>query len=249
MQSAKQQEWFKKWFESSYYEILYQGRNTMEAEAFISRLVKHIGSRANGKKVLDLACGSGRHAAIFNDLGFKVVGLDLSERAIAEAVARNLKNCEFEVHDMRNVFCANRFDWGVNLFTSLGYFDDPRDNLRAINTLQKAVKPGGYIIIDYFNAEFICQSLIRSETKKIQDLSFQITKTIQNQFIVKDIFVSTLGETEHFQEKVQLIDLGDFKNWFSKLGIELVECFGNYSLDAFNSSDSERLIMVVQKPF
>ena len=98
--------WFKNWFNTPYYHILYKDRDFVEAEQFISLLVKHLELK-KGAKIIDLACGKGRHSIYLQHLGFDVLGLDLSEESIhhnkllaENSGIRSLIN--FEVHDMRN---------------------------------------------------------------------------------------------------------------------------------------------------
>ena len=76
--------WFADWFNSPYYHILYENRNEIEAQHFIDNLIIHLEIKKKSR-LIDIACGKGRHATYFNNLGFDVVGLDLSENSIAIA--------------------------------------------------------------------------------------------------------------------------------------------------------------------
>ena len=247
MQSAKQEEWFKQWFESSFYEVLYQQRDESEAKAFVSRLVSHLQIDNTGMDVLDLACGSGRHAATLQALGFKVTGIDLSERAIGQARARQLENCHFYVHDMRLFFADAKFDLGVNLFTSLGYFENKADNLEAVRTFYRAIKPGGLAVIDFFNSNCVVSNLVEKQTKTINNVAFDIYKRIANDFVIKTIDIDTADARCQFEEKVQLLNFQDFNYWFKEVVFEVVATFGDYYLHPFDASASERLIMILKK--
>ena len=79
-----EKDWFVDWFNTSYYHILYQNRNESEAKEFIINLMNHLGLNSDSK-ILDLACGKGRHSIFLNNLGFKTVGVDLSPKSIAFA--------------------------------------------------------------------------------------------------------------------------------------------------------------------
>lgn len=74
--------WFEDWFNTPYYHLLYKNRDFTEAESFISLLVKDLNLPQNSK-IIDLACGKGRHSLYLNRLGYNVLGLDLSEESIA----------------------------------------------------------------------------------------------------------------------------------------------------------------------
>ena len=76
--------WFTSWFDSLYYHTLYKNRDEKEAQAFIDNLVAHLQIK-KGSKLIDIACGKGRHAKYFNQKGMDVVGVDLSPNSISAA--------------------------------------------------------------------------------------------------------------------------------------------------------------------
>lgn len=85
--------------------IFYIKGNYREAQLFMDNLtLLNLPEKA---KVLDLACGKGRHAIYLNKLGFDVLGVDLSENSIAEANKNANESLHFEVHDMQRfvAFC------------------------------------------------------------------------------------------------------------------------------------------------
>ena len=130
--------WFTNWFDSKYYHILYKNRDINEAKFFIENLITKLDLK--DKKILDLACGKGRHARLFNELGFNVVGIDLSLNSINEAKIFENKTLKFFQLDMRNQFANEEFNIVTNLFTSFGYFDDLEDEQKTFNSINKALK-------------------------------------------------------------------------------------------------------------
>ena len=94
--------WFASWFDSPYYHILYKDRNYREAQLFMDNLTHYL-NLPEKAKVLDLACGKGRHSIYLNQLGFNVLGADLAEKSIAEASKNTNETLHFEVHDMNMV--------------------------------------------------------------------------------------------------------------------------------------------------
>ena len=72
-------EWFESWFDTPYYHLLYQDRNDREAQLFIDRLLGYL-QVSGDMRMLDVACGKGRHAIYMNRQGFNVTGIDLSEQ-------------------------------------------------------------------------------------------------------------------------------------------------------------------------
>src|SRR6478736_3856513 len=78
---TKNQNWFASWFDTPYYHILYKDRDEEEAEFFMDNLVHYL-NLPEEAKILDLACGKGRHAFHLIQLGFDVTGADLSVNSI-----------------------------------------------------------------------------------------------------------------------------------------------------------------------
>ncbi|HYB90119.1 MAG TPA: methyltransferase domain-containing protein [Candidatus Binataceae bacterium] len=113
-----------------------------------------------GAKLLDLCCGVGRHSVEFARQGFSVTGVDLNQayldRARSRAEAENLA-IEFVQSDMRDFIRARAFDGAVNLFTSLGYFDDPADNLRVLTNVHTSLKAGARFVIDVLGKEILAR--------------------------------------------------------------------------------------------
>ena len=140
-------EWYKEWFSSPYYEVLYHKRNEKEAAAFIKKLLLHLDPKP-GSFMLDVACGKGRHSRKLAGMSFDVTGIDLSEPSINEALKFETDQLHFFVHDMRLPFYINYFDYAFNFFTSFGYFKTRREHDDAMRTIAQSIKPNGLFVID-----------------------------------------------------------------------------------------------------
>lgn len=238
--------WFKSWFNTKYYHLLYQNRNDDEAHFFIDNFLNHLQLPADAK-LLDMGCGKGRHSIYLAQKNFDVTGVDLSEESICEAQKSEKKNLHFFVHDMRKVFAENKFDVVLNLFTSFGYFNSGKENQDVINAFSAALKPNGILVIDFLNAEKIISLLPFHEKKTIEGVEFIIDKKLNNNFIEKKISFADCGKKFNFEERVEALKLADFKNYFSKAGFELKDIFGSYDLKSFDEKTSDRLILIAEK--
>ncbi len=238
--------WFSDWFDSPYYHLLYRNRDESDAQFFMDNITRKLGFLPT-HALLDVACGKGRHAKYLNSKGLHVTGLDLSKESIAEAVTYQNESLHFYVHDMREVFAYQQFDFVLNLFTSFGYFESETENLNAIQAMANALKTGGKLVIDFFNPYKVIHELVATETKEIENVTFHITRSVQVDFIVKEIIFTDNGQTFHFQEKVKAIDLEEFTTYCMLAGLRIVDTFGNYKLDSYHEQTSERLIIVAEK--
>jgi len=237
--------WFEDWFDTEYYHKLYRHRDEEEAERFITRLLELL-KPETGSKVLDLACGRGRHSIYLNSLGLNVTGIDLSVKNIRYAKTFDNESLHFYVKDMRSSFGEEEFNIVFNLFTSFGYFEKEEDDVQVIRNISKALIPGGTVVIDFLNAEKIKKQDFKPEHTEEDNLHFHTHKFIQNNFIVKEIKIED-GNCEYaYSEKVKLIDKAWFEKHLPENKLKIQRVFGDYELGNF-SSDSERLIIIATK--
>lgn len=239
-------EWFKDWFNSPYYHLLYNNRNENEAIFFINNLCAHLDLKPEAN-VWDLACGKGRHSICLNKRGFKVVGTDLSQNSINEASKNSNPNLDFFVHDMRDPFRINYFDAVFNLFTSIGYFENFNDNFSVFKNVAKALKPNGVFVVDFLNSESIANFINSKYQEQRETITFKIEKKIENNSIIKHIEFTDGNKDFYFEESVSLLKKEDFENFARSAGLKIENIFGNYKLDAFDPKNSERLILIFKK--
>lgn len=239
-------EWFGEWFNSPYYHILYKHRDQEDARLFINKLVRYFRFTPHDK-ILDLACGKGRHSIYLNHLGYDVTGLDLSEENIRAAQKFSNDRLHFEVHDMRRVYRNQYFDYILNLFTSFGYFKTEAENQQAICAAAKSLKPDGKLLIDFLNPYFVLNNLVPEEEKVVEGIHFHITRQLDDEgFFIKDIYFEDRGRQHHFQERVRAIPYELFQQYFQEAGLEILQTFGSYALEPYVAAESERMIFVLQ---
>jgi len=237
-------EWFEDWFNSKYYHILYQNRDEKEAENFIQNLSKFFKKE---DKIIDIACGAGRHTLFLNKLGYHTTGIDLSEESIKTAKTKSKGKIPFEVWDMRKCYKKQEFDVALNLFTSFGYFENNEDDLSAIKAMSDNLKEEGILIIDFLNSKKVIDNLVQKETKEMDGVTFNISRKVKNGFICKNIRFSDKDEYYNFNEKVKSITLDDFTKLLNFAQLQIIKVFGDYTLNKFNSANSDRLIIVAKK--
>lgn len=238
-------DWFVDWFDTPYYHILYQNRNDLEAKKFIQTLMDHLKLHSSSK-LLDLACGKGRHSKTLNELGYDVLGVDLSENSINEANRLSSNTLSFLVHDMREIMVGAKFDAIFNLFTSFGYFDSNKENERMCTSIAQMLQPNGKLIIDFMNAHKVIKYLVSEEEKEIDGIKFYITRTYDNTHIEKHIKFNHKDEQFHFIERVQGLKLDDFKTLLSPF-FTIDHVFGSLDLQPFVLEKSDRLIIIATR--
>lgn len=246
MDKIRTNPWFKTWFNSPYYHILYDNRNETEAQNFIDNLLQHLQPESNAR-ILDLACGKGRHAVYLASKGFDVTGVDLSERNIREASKWQHEKLHFYTHDMRQVYRVNYYDYIFNFFTSFGYFENKSENIKTLKAIYKGLNWNGTLVLDFMNIHKVIEALPQETTIEKNGIQFHIKKELQNGFIVKEITVNDNGTQHFYTEKVQALTLQHFQLYFSKAMLKIKTTFGSYDLTPYNPKESERLIIIATK--
>lgn len=111
-----------------------------------------------GARLLDLCCGSGRHAVRFAERGYRVTGVDIKPDLLetaGEDAARRGVSVELVRGDARRLPWRGRFDAVACLFTSFGYFAREEDDLAVLRSARNALKPGGRLLLDLLNKEWL----------------------------------------------------------------------------------------------
>jgi SAM-dependent methyltransferase len=242
------QDWYKDWFNSPYYHLLYSHRDEKEAAHFIDQLLNFL-SPPLGSRMLDIACGKGRHACQLSSKGHDVTGIDLSTSSILDAKKNESESLHFFVHDMRQPFWINYFDYAFNFFTSFGYFDSRREHKDAIRTIAQSLKKGGILVLDYLNAENPQVTAAAEDSRSMEGVIFHIIKEQEGSYLTKKITVEDTGTGKQlrFMEKVAAFKLEDFRDMFLDQGLVIDRVFGDYDLQDFNKNESPRLILVARK--
>lgn len=240
--SKENKAWYVSWFDTPYYHTLYKDRDYAEAQMLIDNL-SHYLNIEEGAKILDLACGKGRHSVYLNKLGYDVTGVDLSTNSIESAKEFESDTLHFHVHDMREPL-KEKYDVILNLFTSFGYFPDPADNARTLDAIHQSLTEYGLAVIDFMNVDKVIANLVPSEVKTVDGIDFHITRKYEDGFIIKNIVFDADGEHHDFTEKVKALRLEDFEEMMEEKGIFLLDAFGDYKLRKFYKNESDRLIMI-----
>lgn len=239
-------DWYSEWFDSKYYHLLYKNRDESEAEFFITNLISFL-KPSKTNHILDLACGKGRHSKFLFDNGLKVTGVDLSANSISFANRLRSNRLKYSVHDMRKVFLSNEFDFVFNLFTSFGYFNSPIDNQKVLSAIDVQLKKNGILVLDYLNANKVRDTLVPNEIITNGGVEFNINRRISDGNVYKKIEFEADDHIYSFEERVELLELNDFKLHIDATSLRLIHTFGSYDLKDFQPDESDRLILIAKK--
>jgi 2-polyprenyl-3-methyl-5-hydroxy-6-metoxy-1,4-benzoquinol methylase len=242
-------EWFKEWFASEEYLNVYKHRDTGDAKSIISLILKNV-SIPNKAKILDAACGAGRHAIALAQKGYKVTAFDLSEPLInkAKTLSNELNlNINFFNADLRTVDFKERFSLILNLFTSFGYFENDEENFRFLTESKKWLLPKGYFILDYLNMNYIIENHVPQSVKAMENKKVIENRRFNKGRIEKEIIIHNGSKVETYNESVKLYSFNQIAEAAQNAGLTINKIFGDYKGNEFDEELSERLIIIFKK--
>tara|TARA_B100000927_G_scaffold290664_1_gene290134 strand:+ start:262 stop:1002 length:741 start_codon:yes stop_codon:yes gene_type:complete len=239
--------WYASWFNTPYYYDLYSHRDHHEARALILTLCKSLNVEP-GQSALDIACGRGRHALVLAESGLHTVGIDLSAENIAIASKMGHDHLSFQVGNMLEpleVHCAH---WVFNLFTSFGYFENDAMHQQAIENMANALLPSGKLVLDYMNAQKITAELVPKDQIKTNLATYEISRRLEDQTIVKSIEVTEDGcSIFNYEERVRAFSKAELCEFMERAGLNVKSVHGDYELGTFDQEYSDRLIIIAEK--
>ena len=134
--------WYETIFDERYPELF--GPLEHDPEEEVARVVELL-SLPPGASLVDLGCGRGRHAIPLSRRGYRVTGVDLSEKMLGwlarERAQREGASVEWVREDMRKFLRPGAFDACLSLFTSFGYFSD-EENEKVIRNVGEEPEGG-----------------------------------------------------------------------------------------------------------
>lgn len=245
--------WYTQIFNEDYFRTISKSspRQTRREAKFI---VDRLGIE-KGARVLDLCCGYGRHTIELAKQGFDMVGLDLSmvmlKKALADAQAGN-QIIKFVHGDMQKLTFKAVFDAVYNVQTSFGYFDDLR-NFKVLQGVYRALKPGGVLLIETINRDFVVEELpLRlwwkaTECMLLEEIDmehFTGVLKIKRSFVFEDSGRAPWEQNIH----IRLYTPIELRAMLMRAGFNVLELSGDYSLPgAFFGATSPRIIFVAEK--
>ncbi|MHC5009537.1 MAG: class I SAM-dependent methyltransferase [Planctomycetota bacterium] len=255
--SVLDQPWYIRAFERIYLR-LYAHRNDAEARGHVQPIMDLLGLRA-GDRVLDIACGAGRHARALAARGLRVTGVDLSEDLLEEAreASPNLPGTpDYLRWDIRDLPLRGQFEGAISMFTSFGYFEDREDDLSIMEGAHRALVPGGRFLLDFLNEAQVRAKLVPFSDTEADGLRVRVERRIDDDApggprVYKAVHVQStdtrLVETS-FEEQVRLYTPAEIDELLADAGLRPVgDPLGEFDRRPF-TAESPRYIRVAERP-
>lgn len=205
----------------------------------------------DGARVLDLCCGPGRHSLELARRGFRVTGVDRTQRyldsASQQAEEKGLE-VEFVLDDMR-IFCrADAFDAVINVYTAFGYFEDPEDDHQVVMNVFRSLRSGGVFLLDMMSKEVLARKF-RERDWREQDgvLVLQEREVARNWSWIENRWILLKGnERTEFRLSHRLYSATELMSLLTTCGFGQVDAYGDLEDGAYDHTAS-RLVVVGRK--
>lgn len=233
-----------------------RNKHTKKETRFLSKFFK---KHCSGNKILDLACGVGRHSKPLAKMGFKTVGIDQSKTMLKIAKSKD-KLTKYVLSDIRSFSVGKGFDAAFCLWTTYTYLSTKRDFERFLRCVYKALKPGGFLILESRNF-FRKSPKLEFKRKLFKDKRFDVELFIRKRINLKNkiqdavyvyfILNKKTGKTYSSidTELVKIYSQRDIKNGI-KGRFKIFKLLGEYDLHKeYKRDKSERLIFILQKKY
>jgi SAM-dependent methyltransferase len=158
---------------SRYYDLLYRDKDYAAEAGYVHDLIARY--RPGAKTVLDLGCGTGRHAALLAQRGYQVAGVDLSEEMLNVA-RKGAPKLDFTQGDVRTVRLGKTFDVVASLFHVMSYQTSNDDLRAALATIREHLAPGGVFVFDCWYGPAVLTSRPETRIKRLEDEAIQVTR-------------------------------------------------------------------------
>ncbi len=246
------QHWHTSLFDdlNKYWVEIADARSAENEVRFIERIIE------TNNSVLDLCCGTGRHAVLLRKKGWNIVGLDISPNLLKVAKDR-MKNSQVDYPLVRGEirhlpFQSGAFTAVISMFTSFGYLPSEGEDVKSLNEISRILKIDGLFLIDVLNLEHLLSSGLQKKDWGEFPSFFMLEKRVLDvkkaQLHSKWVIINkNRGNSEAFEHNLRLYSLAQLRKILNKAGLIVVKAYGEYEEHDFQQ-DSPRLIVLSRKP-
>jgi SAM-dependent methyltransferase len=227
---------------AEYYDLLYQEKDYIAEANFIHQLIqKHF---PQAESILDMGCGTGKHALALLDFGYQIAGIDKSKFNIKKALSEisgsgsNPSKITFKKADIRKIRLDHRYDVVTSLFHVMSYQITNEDLIAAFQTAKHHLNKGGLFIFDCWYGPAVLKDRPTVRIKNITNEHLKVTRiaepeifpnenmvAVNYHLIIQDRKTDKISDI-HETHKMRYLFKPEILNFLSSVDFELIDCAG-----------------------
>jgi len=246
--------WYQSFFGQDYLDVYGYQFTQERAGIEVDFVIRVLGLRA-GNLVLDLCSGQGRHAVPLAERGMHVTALDMSFQYLEMAVAAaRASGVQFEtVHaDMRNIPFNGRFDAVINMFSSFGYLESETEDARVLESVRRALRPGGTVLLDLLNRDWVIANYETEDSHRDSDGTLYLEhrrldlETSRNH-VSFTVVAPDGARREVGGHHIRLYTLREVRGMLEAAGLAYESVHGGYEDEPYGI-ETRRMIVIARRP-
>lgn len=249
---GKKREWWATIFDDEYLMLLPE-RSSYEQQKQIDFIQRYLGLPP-GALLLDLACGNGRNSIGMAQRNYRIVGVDLSLSMLAragDAAQEAGQKINFIHGDMRDLGFDKTFDGVFSLDTSFGYFDEPT-NMKVLQGIYRALKPGGTFLLELANRDFVIRqqpNMVWFQMDNMVCMEETDFNYINNRlYISRQLIIGDNEKQSKHEFSLRLYSLHEIGQLLHLAGFAVIKVSGHRATPgAFFGPESSKLIIIAER--
>ncbi len=244
-------------------ETLEERKKTTEVEIEGLLNIFHDYNVPKNASILDLACGIGRHSVPLAKKGYKVTGVDISPTYISRAkeyaednkVTRNVNFIEGDMRQVEKLLNQHldSFDVVINLFTSMGYWDEETDR-RIFTQVSNLTRTGGIFVIHSANRDFLVKNfqardVVYGVDSRVMFAERKLDLEDSRMYNIWKYFDQQEEDLKHLSTMEldhRIYSLHELKKQVEDGGWRYRACYGGYDMQVF-TIDTFNMVLVAEK--
>jgi SAM-dependent methyltransferase len=247
---------------AEHYDLFYADKPYADEAALVDSCLRKYGDRP-GQRLLELACGTGRHAVEFARLGYDVAALDWSPEMLRCAVQRaenSNARIEFQRADMRTFdLLPRQFDAAVCLFDSLGYVQTNEAVLQVLRNVVRHLRPGGLFVFEFWHAAAMLRGYDpvrvrrwqrpKGELVRISETTLHCARqTCDVRYTIHELRVDGSHQTLQETQTNRFFLVQEMALLLSCAGLTPRKWLAGFGLDENITEDTWHVVVAAQKP-
>ena len=166
----------------TYYNLFYKDKDYENEAKYVHK--KIIDNNITGKRLLELGCGTGKHAKILSEFGYKILGIEKSSSMIDSV--ETIENFECKQGDIRKINLQEKFDIVISLFHVISYQTTNESLSSVFKTAFESLEENGLFLFDVWYAPAVIHQKPTIRIKKIKTESNYITRIAEPELLVNN---------------------------------------------------------------